>query len=269
MTIAGIDYAFSPHPPIAALKAARVAFACRYISPDPANDTNGKNLLPAECKALLGAGIHVVVVAESYAARMKAGHAAGTADAQHASAVVNALSMHSIPVYFACDFDATPGDQAAIDAYLDGAASVIGRGRTGIYGGFYPVKRALDAGKATYAWQTIAWSGGQWDLRANLRQGLQVTIGGVSVDVDNAQRPDYGQWPRPAPAPAPAGFTQYTADGKTSLAGFCASRGIAVDDAIALMVTHHPNHQFGSLQAPYIVAGDWTALMPAGMTCWA
>jgi hypothetical protein len=71
-------------------------------------------------------------------------------------------------------------------------------------------------------------------------------------------------------APAPVlGVTRYTADGKTSLLGFCAAHGIAADDAIALMVLGHPDHQFGSLQAPYIVAGDWSALMPAGMTCWA
>jgi hypothetical protein len=199
----GTDYAFYPHPPVAALKAAGVHFVCRYISPDSANDANGKNLLPGEVKALHGAGIAVVVVFESYAGRMKEGKAAGVADAQHAAAVTKALGMGIIPVYFAADWDATPGDQTAINAYLDGVASVIGRDRTGIYGGYYPVKRALDAGKAVWAWQTLAWSGGQWDSRAHIRQGLTVTVGGVQVDVDDSRHADYGQWPRPVPVPPP------------------------------------------------------------------
>lgn len=224
----GTDYAFTPHPPVSALKAAGVKFACRYISSFAPNDTNGKNLLPAELKTLLGAALKVVVVVEEGASRMKAGHSAGAADAAHAEKVTSALAMGGIPVYFACDFDATPGDQTAIDAYLDGAASVIGRNRTGLYGGYYPVKRALDAGKAHYAWQTIAWSGGQWDPRAHLRQALTVTIGGVVVDVDHARAEDYGQWPRPAapppPAPSPTGPFRHVMSPGQRLAEIAAAR---------------------------------------------
>ncbi len=66
---------------------------------------------------------------------MRAGHQAGLADARHADAVVTALGMPGVPVYFAADWDAGQADQPAISAYLDGAASVIGRRRTGIYGG--------------------------------------------------------------------------------------------------------------------------------------
>lgn len=196
----GIDYAFGVHPPAAAVKAAGFGFVCRYMSDIAVNDTNGKNLLPGELKTLLGAGLEVVVVEESTAGRMRSGHAAGVADAQHGQAVTKALGMATVPVYFACDFDATPGDQTAINAYLDGAASVIGRARTGIYGGYYPVKRALDAGKATWAWQTSAWSGGQWDSRAHIRQHGSVSVGGVTVDFDEAMAADFGQWPRPAAA---------------------------------------------------------------------
>lgn len=207
----GIDYAFGVHPPAAAVKAAGFGFVCRYMSDIAVNDTNGKNLLPGELKTLLGAGLEVVVVEESTAGRMRSGHAAGVADAQHGQAVTKALGMATVPVYFACDFDATPGDQTAINAYLDGAASVIGRARTGIYGGYYPVKRALDAGKATWAWQTSAWSGGQWDSRAHIRQHGSVSVGGVTVDFDEAMAADFGQWPRPAAsqaAPAPTGLKQ-------------------------------------------------------------
>jgi len=60
----GVDYAFFPHPSAPALKTAGARFVLRYISSDPANDANGKNLLPGECKALLGADIRVGVVVE-------------------------------------------------------------------------------------------------------------------------------------------------------------------------------------------------------------
>ena len=222
----GVDYSFAPHPSPAALTAAGVRFACRYISADAGNDGNGKNLRPAEARALLAAGIAVVMVAESYAARMKEGRPAGVADARHANAVVQALGMPGVPVYFAADWDAQPADQPAINAYLDGAASVIGRQRTGIYGGYHPVKRALDAGKASYAWQTVAWSAGVWDPRAHIHQGLAVTIGGVQCDRDESRRPDFGQWPRPGvtvprPAPAPAPAPTPPAPGQATGTGPC------------------------------------------------
>ena len=196
----GLDYAFYPHPSVAAIKAEGAVFVCRYTSAYAPSDAQGKNLLAAEKDALLAAGISIVIVAEEDAGRMLGGTSAGVADAAHADAVVHALGMPALPVYFACDFDATTAQQAAINAYLDGAASVIGRNRVGIYGGFYPVKRALDAGKAVYAWQSYAWSGTPtlWDGRAQLRQTQNdVKIGGADCDRDVSMAVDYGQWPRP------------------------------------------------------------------------
>lgn len=187
--IPGVDYAWS-HPGGAALKAAGKQFACRYLSPD-----SNKNLTRTEADDLAAHGVWSVVVWESTADRAKAGKTAGVADAKTAATQAVAAGMPSSrPIYFAVDFDATPGDQTAINAYLDGAASAIGRDRVGIYGGYYPVKRALDAGKAAWAWQTIGWSGGQWDPRAVIRQGAQKTINGVSCDLNTALADDYGQW---------------------------------------------------------------------------
>jgi hypothetical protein len=188
-SIPGVDYAWS-HPGGAALKAAGKAFACRYLSPD-----SSKNLTRAEAADLAAHGIWAVVVWEGAAARAKAGKAAGAADAKTASVQATATGMPSSrPIYFAVDFDATEADQTYINAYLDGAASVIGRDRVGIYGGYYSVKRALDGGHAKWAWQTIAWSGGQWDSRAVIRQGAQKSINGVSCDLNTAVATDYGQW---------------------------------------------------------------------------
>ena len=232
----GIDYAFYPHPSISAIKAEGATFVCRYVSSYAPNDGNGKNLIPAEKNALLAAGLSIVIVAEEASgSRMLDGRAAGVTDAAHADAVVKALGMPGIPVYFACDWDATEAQQTPIDAYLDGAVSVIGRGRVGIYAGFYPLKRAFDAGKITYGWETYAWSGGQWDSRAQLRQTQNgVTIGGADCDRDVSMSVDYGQWPRPSgypviptvtaarapqPAPPPVALEDHMPQGTVPPAG--------------------------------------------------
>ena len=98
---------------------------------------------------------------------------------------------------------------------MDGAISVHGLERAGFYGGYHPLKRVLDARKANFACQTIAWSGGQWDHRVNIRQGPTVHVGGASCDADESRTPDYGQWPRPATRvskpSAPAGRGQAVA----------------------------------------------------------
>lgn len=186
---AGVDYAWS-HPSPDSLKAAKMVFACRYLAVDET-----KTLTKAEATALAAVGIWSVVVWESTGNRMLTGKAGGVADAKAAQAQAAAAGQPSgRPIYFAADWDATEAQQTQINAYLDGAASVLGAARVGIYGGYYPVKRALDAGKATWAWQTIAWSGGQWDSRAHIRQGAQRTIGGVSCDLNTSMTTDYGQW---------------------------------------------------------------------------
>ncbi|GAA1853690.1 glycoside hydrolase domain-containing protein [Actinomadura bangladeshensis] len=191
MAVFGIDYAWG-RPGAAALKRAGAKFACRYLS----HDTTGKNLTRSEADELSDAGIWVVVVWESTAKRPLAGRSAGAADARDAAAQARACGMpDDRPIYFAADWDAAASQQDEINAYLDGAASVIGRDRVGLYGGYGPVKRAFDAGKIAYGWQTYAWSGGRWDARAQLQQySNDHTVNGVGVDYDRAVKSDYGQW---------------------------------------------------------------------------
>lgn len=194
----GCDYAFSPHPPASALKAAGARFVCRYVSPEAQNDTNGKNISKAECAEILKAGIELVLVYEPFAANwMLGGHSAGVTAAKHFDAVAKAIDVPGIIMYCAADFDATPGNQTDINNCLAGAASVVGSHRTGIYGDFYVIQRAVAAGKAAYAWQTPAWSGGQWSSADGIRQGFGVTVGGISVDADTSAGSDFGQFPRP------------------------------------------------------------------------
>ena len=189
----GIDFSFGSGMTAQEIKHFGKGFVCRYLS-----GGNSKDISKSELANYLGADIKVVLVWETTAERMLSSNPGGKTDAQKANAQAVSLGVGTIPIYFACDWDANPGQQAAIDSYLDGAASVIGRGRTGIYAGFYPLKRAFEAGKITFGWQTYAWSGGQWHPRAGIQQyDDNVELGPAQVDLDRSMAHDFGQWPRP------------------------------------------------------------------------
>ncbi|MUN41036.1 glycoside hydrolase domain-containing protein [Actinomadura litoris] len=205
MSVFGVDYAWG-RPGPSALRKAGAKFVCRYLS----HDATGKNLTRAEAEQLSEGGLWLVVVWETAASRALSGKDGGVADAEDAAKQARACGMPSDrPIYFAVDFDAESGHQAAINAYLDGAASVLGRKRIGLYAGYGPIKRAFDAKKITYGWQTYAWSGGRWDSRAHLQQySNDHTVNGVGVDYNRAMKDDYGQWqvdraPKPPSSHAP------------------------------------------------------------------
>jgi len=223
----GIDYSYGSGLSAAAMKNAGKHFVCRYLATLP----NSKCINKAEASNLLHAGLSVVLVWETTADRCLSGRGGGQADAREADRQARGLGMTGIPLYFACDIDSTPGQQAAINGYLDGCASVIGHNRTGLYGGYWPVSRAFSAGKIRFGWQTYAWSGGNLDKRAQLYQYRNgVKLGPADVDLDRSMATDYGQWPRPAGAPVkaaavarlPAGVHQF--DGRTTMGDVARSR---------------------------------------------
>jgi len=190
MSTQGADYAWT-HPSPVGLAAAGIRFACRYLSYDTA-----KNLTLAEATALSGVGIACVANWEYGAKDALLGRSRGASDAKTALTQATAAGMPANrPIYFSVDWDVAPTEEASVMAYLDGAASVLGTSRVGIYGGFYPVKTALDGGHASWAWQTVGWSGGQRDGRVNIYQtGGTTTVSGVEIDLDEALTTDYGQW---------------------------------------------------------------------------
>lgn len=193
----GIDYA-GGRPGGAAIKTAGYGFVCRYLT-DGGPGLPGKLLTPVEYRDLQSSGISIVVNFETTADRMLAGFDAGVQDASGADTVVRALGHPSDrPIYFSADFDATPAQQAEIDDYLRGCASVIGASRVGVYGGYWVVKRCLDNHTARWAWQTGAWSGGNIDPRIHIYQRIgYVTVGGIQCDVNEARQADFGQHPHP------------------------------------------------------------------------
>jgi glycoside hydrolase-like protein len=196
----GVDYDWT-RPMVADLTSDADTFAARYVG----RNMTGKNIDKGEADGLIAAAIDIVLVSEYGAMDALQGQQRGHDDAVIAEGQAKAVGMPATrPIYFAVDFDAQPTDDSAIHAYLDGAASVLGKSRVGLYSGYGPIKRAFDAGKIAYGWQTYAWSGGQWDARAQLRQTLNgISVGGSSgcCDRDEATADDFGQWGKTSPPP--------------------------------------------------------------------
>jgi hypothetical protein len=177
------------------LKAAGYDFAIRYVG-----GSASKDITFSEAQALHAAGLDIIIVFEGPANRILDGYAAGVSDAKTAVTQATAAGApQTFFCYFACDFDAQASDQTAINAYLDGAASVLGGvNRVGFYGGSGAIKRVLDAGKATKAWQTSNFPGIK-DSRIKLYQyAYHVTLPGDTstneFDKDEGYGDDLGQW---------------------------------------------------------------------------
>ena len=185
-----LDYSFA-RPDPAQIKADGFDGVLRYLAP---LNEGGKILTKGEVDALQAQGLAIGLVWESYANRALEGSPAGVEDATEALRQARALGVpDSVPIFFAVDFDATPEQQAAINSYFDGVASVIKPDDIGMYGGFWPMSRAFDAGKIKWGWQTYAWSGGNWDPRAQLRQVENGQWNG-QVDFDEGEQGLAGLW---------------------------------------------------------------------------
>ena len=184
----GVDYSWA-RPGGAALAAAGETFAVRYLYPG-----GGKGLTVEEVNDLHIHGIAVAVVFESSANRALAGHGAGASDAQVAQGQLAACGLPGdLPIYFGVDFDATDAQLAQIYDYLDGAGTIIGKNRVGVYGSYEVTTHCRSVGSASWGWQTYAWSGGQVDAGANLYQYLNGQNINGGVDLVKSFTADFGQ----------------------------------------------------------------------------
>lgn len=235
----GFDYTERIAP--AALKAAGCSVVSRYVT----RLDWPKSLQRAEAEELRAAGMPILCNFESTADRMKGGAAAGQADAGEALQHLAALGAPAgVTVWFSADWDVQPGEVPAVLAYLQAAAGVLGsKSRTGLYGGLRVVSAAADAGYGI--WQTIAWSGGKWNLRAAMRQtGAEQTVGGVQVDVNEViNLAALGAWGGPALAPTPIPTPNSTED--DSMPAF--ATGTVAPGAGAVTVVCPPPANSGSV----------------------
>lgn len=186
----GVDFATSSEN-VAALKAAGVAFVCRYLS----GGGDAKDITAAERDRLLGAGIGIVLVWETDGRTGPlVGNGAG--DANAAVAEAERLGVPSgTCLYFAVDFDMQPSQLSIVRTYFARATSrchVAGY-RCGVYGGFAVVEGVADL--VDLGWQTYAWSGGRWSSHAHLQQYANgAVLAGIGVDYDRNTAADFGQW---------------------------------------------------------------------------
>jgi hypothetical protein len=183
----GADWAYGEISP-KALKAAGKSFVCRYLSYTPS-----KNLDAAEAKRYGEAGIDCVVVWETTGTRATAGYEAGIVDAKRALSLARKCGKpNSAPIFFAVDFEASGPE---VRAYFEGTRSVLGVERNGAYAGRGAMTYLFDEKIIGHGWQTYAWSNGEWDKRAHLRQVQNgVTLAGVEVDLDVSTAASFGQW---------------------------------------------------------------------------
>src|SRR5262249_39349763 len=109
----GVDYSWA-RPSLSSLRSQGYTFIVRYLS----HDTTGKNLTRSEATAAIAAGLDVVSNWEDSATDALSGYSRGVSDAQTANAQAAGCGAPSNrPIYFSVDFDATPGQQAAINSY--------------------------------------------------------------------------------------------------------------------------------------------------------
>lgn len=189
----GIDYSHGGPLTSAQIKAAGKSFVGRYAVND--HSPNGRGIDADEYAELTAGGVEVFVYWESSEGWMLDGFAAGAVAAVNAQQNLNAAGMPDLPIYFACDFDATPGQQPQIDDCLSGCASVLGIDRVGLYAGYFPLLRSKQNGTSRWWCQTLAWSGRRVLDGAHLYQFDTIGnfIAGVDVDLVEALLPHYGQ----------------------------------------------------------------------------
>lgn len=187
-----VDYSGS-RPDPKKVKAAGYGAVARYLfAPAP----GGKGISKAEATAIRAAGLGLVVIYEWYAGRALEGAVAGVTDAKVALALARDIGFpDNRPIYFAVDFAGTSAQQPAIDAYLRGAASVIGAARVGVYGSYYVVERCYANKTAQWFWQTRGWSNGRISVHTHFYQYLNgQSVGGASVDLNESKQDDFGAW---------------------------------------------------------------------------
>jgi peptidoglycan hydrolase-like protein with peptidoglycan-binding domain len=194
----GVDFAYGQGITTEQLQAAGVQFVCRYLS-----GGTSKDICQEELDNYKNAGIAVVLNWETDG--QMPDETQGVADAQAAQQEAASLGEPDAPIIFSADFDPASDGVDGILAYMRGVASVLGKDRTGLYGGMAAIEAYFNANIGTYGWQTSAWSGGQWDSRAQLQQyNYNLVIGPAEVDQDRAMAARFGQiGPMPPSTPAP------------------------------------------------------------------
>jgi Domain of unknown function (DUF1906) len=183
----GGDYSFA-RPDLRELVAAGWEFAVRYTS----RVDGGKNISAAEALVLSRAGLRILTVWENVGADRDPlkGRGQGVADAiAHHGQVAACGAPPDAVLFYAVDWNAQPGEFAAIGDYFEGCTAAAGLASfVGCYGHTRLLGYLFDRGVIGHGWIPMAssWSAGHVEPRAKLRQTVGATIGGGAVDLDEA-----------------------------------------------------------------------------------
>lgn len=158
------------------IKAAGYPGVVRYIDSPENLDTKHTNA--SEYASLKASGLTVWLVMQTTQTASSGGHPVGVDHAKRALAGAQLLG-YTGPIFFTNDRPEVPLPAAWV-AYLDGAASVLGKARVGAYG--FGNAMDLAKGHATYFWQ----AGRRADVRPHVHlwqdNNTQVTVGGITCD---------------------------------------------------------------------------------------
>jgi hypothetical protein len=207
-----IDFAERRIPP-EEIKAAGYDGVVNYVSAErPGAHFEAKPITRQYADALRAAGLQIVSNFQygkpgwPDPSDYTRGRDGGVADAQTALGLHNAAGgTPTAPIFFSVDdnIDRNTWNNVAVQ-WFRGINSVLGVGRTGIYGHAQACGWAISDGVIgnstspghNWAWQTKAWSNGQREAAAVLYQGVieGPVLNGIKVDVDDVLAPDFGQW---------------------------------------------------------------------------
>lgn len=173
-------------------------FVGRYFCPDTPD--NWKRLNKPEAEAISAAGLRLLCVWETSAARAGEGMAAGAVDGARAYNQALELGMPTTGIiYFAVDYDAQPAEFGTVAAYLKAARQQVGEYKIGVYGS-YKVIEAMHQrfGDSMAYWQCVAWSYGKISAHHNVYQAewnVRVPEANHTVDINTCPDMDAaGLW---------------------------------------------------------------------------
>ena len=182
--------------PAAALAALGVVAVSMYVG----QDDSGKNMNAASVNAYAAVDIKSITNFEFGAAQATMGFDQGVIDAKLGLAQAEACGMPAwAPTLFSVDANVS---LASVIPYFNGAVSVLGLGRVGVYGDFDIVSGLISGRYATFGWQTVAWSNGEVDLAQIQLFQPGTQIDGVDIDLVEASITDIAWFPgQPSPTP--------------------------------------------------------------------
>lgn len=200
-----LDYS-AGKPGAAAIKAAGYGGAVRYCG----FPTRRKCTNTIELADFTAHGLGMALVYEDSASDWLGGFARGIDAGRRARAHANQIGFPADrPIYMAVDRDVvTQAEFATMLDYLRGAAGPLGGVlMTGVYGEHDVCARAAEAAVASWFWQCRAWSGTpvrMFDGRHLYQRVGQVTVGGITCDLNDVVATDWGQHTtRPASTATP------------------------------------------------------------------